>query len=139
MFIEYYSIMSSGAPFGSIHMKLLFTTLVFVVLFFRNRQKTSLIKRVIPVLYVISIIFTFIIDFSVNKEYRSLKRVLIDKEHKAIEAVVDEHNISESSLLIDGELYYFIAKSDDQKEIPSGSFVRLFYYGDKILGLWVQK
>lgn len=139
MFTEYYSIMSSGAPFGSIHMKLLFTTLVFVVIFFRYRISASKWKKILPVLYVLAIIGTFIIDFTTNREYRTLKKILIDKEHQAIEGLLDEHIVSDSSIILEGDRYYFISSSDDQTLIPSGSSVRLFYFGDKILGLWVKK
>lgn len=152
MYTEYFNIITNGAPNGSLFLPIAIIFLVYGLLFFRFKKLQSKMIKILPFIIIISIIASIYSNSVTNKEYKILKNVLINKEHSVVEGVVkdfipmDEFN--PESFSVNGIVFSyrndeksgsFNTLASNGSPIKNGLDVRLFYYENSILGLWVKE
>lgn len=146
--------MNSDAPGTSLLLSISFLLLVAVLFYLKVRHLWKKMLMIIPVFTIIGVIGLSVSGYYTGKEYRELKKVILNNEHSVIEGPVADF-ISQSdtglipeSFTVDGVSFsYYDNKSSSafhESSINGGPLkdglkVRIFYYEKKIIGLWIKE
>lgn len=154
MYIEYFNIMNSDAPGTSLFVSISFLIIVSLLIFIKIRVSNPKLSKILPLFTFIGIIALIISSFFTGVDYRSLKKIVIKNKHLTVEGIVEDFNpLNETELLpesfnVNGvEFSYFDDKGSSAFHesslsggpIKEGLPVRIFYYDNKILGLWIKE
>ncbi len=154
MYIEYFNILKESTSWD------LFIALVIVLisialyLFVRLRKSALLLVKVIPFLTLVGIVGLINLSYNSNKGYKVLKEALINKDHSSIEGIVTDFSPLDLStskpetFIVDGikfsyadniKTFGFNKSSTLGGPIREGQEVRIFYYKEIIIGLWIKE
>lgn len=152
MYIEYFNIMTSGAPGGSLALTISFTLIVTGLIFLRFRHSWPRMVKILPILALISLIGVTVKKSVSSSEYNRLRKVVINKKHIVTEGIVEnfipQDDFNPESFSVNGKIFSY---SDDKTNsafnevssqggpIKNGIDVRIFYQENDIIGLWIKE
>lgn len=154
MYKEYFNIMSASGPAAPLVISISFFIIIFTMVFLRYRHKLIKYYKTLAVLVLVGVLGIIVLNLYKNREFSDLKKVVIKKEHSIVEGVVSNFQEAGSNGLIpesfnvngiefsyynDNTLVGFHDVSTFGGPIKNGLNVRIFYYKDVILGLWIKE
>lgn len=154
MYIEYFNIMNNEAPGSPIFISISFLLIVVILIFIKIRKSSPKLVKLLPVFTIIGIISMSVTSINKGTEYRSLKKIVMNNEHLTVEGIVEDFTplnatkLLPESFKVNGvEFSYFDENSSSAFHesalsggpIKNGLPVRIFYYENKILGLWLNE
>ncbi len=150
MYREYFNILTNGEDISSLFTSIALLIIVGVAFYFRMRIKYTKMANLTPFILIFGI-FLIVMQYNIKtKEYRALKKKLLEKKHSFVEGEVTNlligSQFSPESFTVSGvEFSYYDDKSPGFHQyivnggpIKEGLDVRIFYYENKILGLWIK-
>lgn len=154
MYIEYYNLLNIGSSASTYFLGSLFLLIIGLIsYFFRNRVVRKFFKILPYFSFITSIIFLFLF-FTKSSEYNKYKKVILNREHKVVEGIVSEllpmePGVREYEEITVNEMTF--RYSDFQNRLGfknttymngplyKGAQIRIFYYKDVILALWIKE
>lgn len=154
MYIEYFNLLSSGdASFVYLLGGIFLLVISFISFKLRFRIKRIFLK-VLPYMSIILAVIFLVIFVNKSKEYKKYKNILIKGQHKVLEGVVEELNTIEpgvrdyETLIVNGVTFKYSDFKDNigfknsvymGGPLYLGAEVRIFYYNNVILALWIKE
>jgi len=152
MYIEYFNIMNNSSPGTPIFISISMVVLLALLLYLKTYKKFVLISRLLPLFAIIGSISLTLLHIKSGTEYRELQNVILENRHLVIEGLVENFTpggtsgLTPESFTVNGtEFSYFEDSSTSAFHktrgaggpINEGLRVRIFYYQNSILGLWI--
>ncbi|QEN05907.1 hypothetical protein EW093_14800 [Thiospirochaeta perfilievii] len=144
--------MTESAPGGSIFLTISFLLIVIGFVYLKIRKTSPRLVKIIPILAFISIFGSIFNKYNTSKDYRYLRDILINKKHSVVEGRVENFkemdDFNPESFSVDGVDFFY---RDDRSNsafnniaanggpIKEGLEVRIFYYENRIIGLWIKE
>lgn len=152
MYIEYFNIITNGAPGGSLFLTISFTLIISGLIYLRFRKTWVKMVKILPFFVLISLVGVIVNKSITSKDYKSLKKILINKEHSVVEGKVEDFismdEFNPESFSVNGVDFFY---RDDKTNsafnevalyggpMKEGLEVRIFYYENSIIGLWIRE
>lgn len=150
MYSEYYNLITNGSPGGPLFLWIVYTIIFAILIYLPQRHKPR-VRRVYPFIVAAVLIIVISGKYLVSKDYYALKKTLINKEHSVTEGVIEDFTTAEDSLSVTFTVNGINFTFDDLKDkgpdifslnrdpFNSGASVRIFYFKDKIIGIWIKE
>ncbi len=152
MYIEYFNIITSGAPGGSLFLSISFSLIVCGLVYLRFRKTWIKMVKILPFFVIISLVGITVNKSITSKEYKRFRKVLMNKEHSVVQGIVKDYipmdEFNPESFSVNGvDFFYRDDKSNSAFNdvalnggpIKEGLNVRIFYYENSIIGLWIKE
>lgn len=154
MFIEFYNLLNVGSD-AAVYLISSIICLPLSILLFIYRKKIKF-KELKPTPYMLFIISVLFIPLYITKstEYRYYRNIILDKKHIVLEGTIEDFKPYESGVreyeefTLNGKTFRY---SDFENRVGfrnmafmdgplyPGATIRVFYYDDTILGLWIKE
>lgn len=154
MFIEQYNLLNIGSSASTYFLGSMFLLVIgFISYVFRKRVVRKFFKILPYFSFLTAVIFMFLF-FQKSFEYNKYKKIILNKEHKVVEGIISKLEPMEpgvkdyEEINIEGLTFRY---SDFQSTLGfknttymngplyEGAEVRIFYYENIILALWIKE
>lgn len=154
MYVEYFNIISSGPASDNFSVMLSISLILAVMIYFRFRKSGLFFVKIIPFVFVITLVVFIVVKYQSGSEYREFRDILINKKHQTVEGVVqnfipmDENRGISESFTVNGISFSYHDYNNSSAfnesrgnggPVYEGVEVRILYYHDYILGLWIRE